>query len=87
MLGLADIITSWIKRTVPLAQSYRWRRSWPETGGYGRALHQAAETGDVGDALAMLHSGVAVNERDQLGRSPLHAAVDGGEPELVQAPV
>ena len=66
MLNLGDIIIGSIRQTLSLARSYGWRGSRPETGGYGRPLHQAAEAGDVSTALAMLHSGAAVNERDEL---------------------
>ena len=85
MLNLGDIIIGSIRQTLSLARSYGWRGSRPETGGYGRPLHQAAEAGGVSTALAMLHSGASVNERDELGRSPLHAAVDGGDPGMVRA--
>ena len=44
-------------------------------------LHAAAETGDLDSLARLIQSDIAVNSRDERGRTPLMAATHGNQPE------
>ncbi len=44
-------------------------------------MHAAAETGDLDSLARLIQSDIAVNSRDERGRTPLMAATHGNQPE------
>jgi ankyrin repeat protein len=47
-------------------------------------LHRAAQDGDVGEVERLLSVGYQPNEFDELGKTPLHYAAEGGHLQVIE---
>ena len=67
-----------------LSQQAEGEREADARAGLSRPLFEAAERGDIHAVLEAISSGLDVNTRDVVGRTPLHWAVAGGHAELTE---